>query len=317
MAYDAVLMLGFGGPGSMKEVLPFVMNVVRGRPVPPERIEQVVDQYRQIGGRSPFRELTERQARALASALSDQGLSLPVYVGLLFSPPYIGDTIRRMAGEGLTRAIAVVMAPHRSEASFDRYCGAVHEAVRQLDEAGEPMTVDFVEPWHQHPLFVEAVASRVSQALDRIDKESRRSARLLFTAHSIPQQMSEKSDYSGQVAESAELVAQSLGRDDWTLAFQSRSGPATQQWLGPDVRDAIVELSGQGVKDVVLVPLGFLCDHVEVLYDLDLQAAAVATEHEINMVRAATVGDHPRFIQLLAELVTSAASRLEADETED
>ncbi len=314
MAYDAILMLGFGGPGSMKEVLPFVMNVVRGRPVSPERIEQVVDQYRQIGGRSPFRELTNRQAGALSKALGQQGLKLPVYVGLLFSAPFIPDVVERMAGDGVTGAIAVVMAPHRSEASFDRYVRAVNEATEGPDGGAARLAVDFVEPWHQHPLFVEAVASRVSQALDRLDERSRQSAQLIFTAHSVPQEMSDRSGYAQQVSESAELVARLLGHENWKTTFQSRSGGVTQNWVGPDVRDLLVESAANGVKDVVLVPIGFLCDHVEVLYDLDVQVAAVASEHGVNLVRAGTVGDHPSFIALLAELVSTARRRAEAGE---
>jgi len=311
MAYDAVLMLGFGGPGSMKEVLPFVMNVVRGRPVPPERIEQVVDQYRQIGGRSPFRELTRRQAGALAAVLGERGHRLPVQVGLLYSAPYICDAIERLAAEGGRKVVAVVMAPHRTEASFDRYARAVEASVGKLDR---PLAVEFVEPWHQHPLFVGAVADRVSEAFQRLDQPAREQSQLIFTAHSVPEEMSDRSGYAQQVSESAELVARSIGHENWRVAFQSRSGSATHNWLEPDVRDVLAEAASHGVTSVIVVPIGFVCDHVEVLYDLDVQAAAVATEHGIKMVRAATVGDHPGFIALLADLVMAVAVSEEARE---
>ncbi|HEY9870641.1 MAG TPA: ferrochelatase, partial [Candidatus Obscuribacterales bacterium] len=205
MGYDAVLMLGFGGPASMKEVEPFITRVVRGRSVSPERIAQVLDQYRQIGGKSPFRKLTERQARALGAALAKKGRPVQVYVGLLFSPPFIDDVVAQMVADGVSRAVGIVMAPHRSEASFDRYVHAVGRALEKFADAS--VSVDFVGSWHRHPLFVEAVVERVRKALDRIAEASRQSTWVVFTAHSIPREMPGASQYAQHVRESAELVA--------------------------------------------------------------------------------------------------------------
>lgn len=316
MGYDAVLMLGFGGPASAEEVRPFVLNVVRGRPVPPERIDAVVEQYRQIGGSSPFQELTRRQSQALKTALAERGLSLAVYLGFLFSPPSIGEIAERMVQDGVSRAVAIVMAPHRTEASFDRYVRQVREAADrplQSPAMDRCLSVDFLRPWHRHPLFVEAVAARVLQALERLEVGSRQSTQLVFTAHSVPQEMSAASGYALQVEESAALVARSLAHANWKTAFQSRSGGPTQGWLGPDVRDVLTEAAFSGVRDVVVVPIGFVCDHVEVLFDLDIQAKDVAARHGVNMVRAATVGDHPSFISMLCQLVAEAASREDAE----
>lgn len=301
MGYDAVLMLGFGGPASVKEVEPFITRVVRGRSVSPERIAQVVDQYRQIGGKSPFRKLTERQARALSAALARKGQPMQVYVGLLFSPPLIDDAVSQMVADGVSRAVGIVMAPHRSEASFDRYVHAVGRALEKCADAA--VSVDFVASWHRHPLFVEAVAERVRKVLDCIGEASWQSTWVVFTAHSIPLEMPGASQYDRHVRESAELAAAALKLPEWQVAFQSRTGNPAQPWLEPDVRDLIRKAAAGGVANVVVVPIGFVCDHVEVLFDLDIQAATVAREHGVNMLRAETVGDHPKFIELLADLV--------------
>jgi len=301
-AVDAVLLIAFGGPERMEDVRPFLDNVLRGRPVPPDRYEAVVHHYELIGGGSPLNALTFQQADALRAELATAGPRLPVYVGMRCWSPYLADTLARMRADGVRRALGIVLAAHRSEASWQRYTVAVDAARATLGE-GAP-SVEYVAPWFDHPLFVEAVASRVEDALAMFsDAGGGEGIGLLFTAHSIPLAMASESPYVEQLEASCRLVAERLGYADWTLAYQSRSGSPRDPWLEPDVNDAIRALAGRGVRRVVLVPIGFACDHVEVLYDLDIEAAATARAAGVEMARAGTVKDHPAFIRMLAAVV--------------
>lgn len=294
----AVLMMGYGGPTSLAEVRPFVENIAHGRNITQERIDAVVEQYRVIGGKSPFNELTKLQADALAARLQADGHNLDVKTGMLFWPPYIKDTIESLLASGTKRAVGIIMAPHRTEASFDRYIRAAEEAGSKNGD----FKVEFVDGWHTHPLFIEAITDRVNAALDTLPFPKRQT-QIIFSAHSVPTDMSDASGYARQIEETARLVADKLDCDRWKVAYQSRSGSPKQSWLEPDVRDVIIEVGTYGYQQVCVVPIGFVCDHVEVLFDLDVQAAAVAKEWHTRMARAGTVGDHPRFIQMLAELV--------------
>ncbi len=294
-------MLGFGGPTCFEEVRPFILNVTRGRGVPQERIEAVIEQYRRIGGKSPFNELTRRQADALAEELRRQGAPARVYTGFLYWSPYISDALQTVADDGVSHVVACVMAPQRSEASFDRYQSAVGEALEE--EVRAPIRVDFLPPWHTHKLFVEAVADRVTEKLSLIPPGKRADAQLIFTAHSVPVRMAEQSGYASQLQETAALVAGAVQHHKWCVAYQSRSGGPHEPWLEPDIGNAIAGAGAAGVRDVIVVPIGFVCDHVEILFDLDVQAAQLASREGVRMSRAATVGDHPAFIRMLAELV--------------
>ncbi|MBI4533378.1 MAG: ferrochelatase [Candidatus Melainabacteria bacterium] len=307
LKYDAVLMVGFGGPTAIEEVRPFIQNIVGGRPVPPERIEQVVEQYRVIGGKSPFNELTQRQARALEGLLSKAAINLPVYLGMLYWKPYVRETIERMLTDKRQRAIGIIMAPHRSEVSFERYVDAVRAPLKPVGSG--LLSVDFVAPWHNHKMFIEAVASRVKDTLGQIPENRKKSAWCIFTAHSIPADMGGASEYVSQVQESATLVSETLGLNNWLVAYQSRSGPKSHSWLEPDIKDALLTVRTAGATDVVVVPIGFVCDHAEVLFDLDVAAQGKAKEIGLNMFRAATVGEHPKFIELLGELVQTVMSK--------
>jgi ferrochelatase len=298
---DAVLLIGFGGPTSMAEVRPFLDNVLRGRPVPPERIEAVVHHYEIIGGRSPFNELTFRQARALEAQLRAEGLALPVYVGMRTWTPYVQETLQQMAADSVRRAVGIIMAPHQTEASWGRYERAVSAARARLGAVAPD--IDYVDPWHAHPLFIEAVSDNAGAALQQIPSERRTSAALVFTAHSVPTAMAAASPYVAQITESARLVAERSGHPQWTLAYQSRSGNPSEPWLDPDINEVVRQLAGAGARDVVVAPIGFVCDHVEVLYDLDIETHQLAQDLGLNFVRAATVNDHPTFVRMLADVV--------------
>jgi len=302
MAADAVLLLAFGGPTRPEEIRPFLANVLRGRSVPPERVEEVVRHYEAIGGRSPLNDLTFRQAHKLEATLTVTGPALRVYVGMRNWEPYLADTLARMAGDGVRSAVGVILSPHASEASRERYMEEVKAA-----GAGAP-TVRWVGSWHTHPLFVTAVADAATAALVTLPAARRAAAPLVFTAHSVPVAMAARAPYVVEIAASARAVAERLGRARWKVAYQSRSGSPREPWLEPDVNDALRALAADGARDVVVVPVGFVCDHVEVLYDLDVEARATARAAGLGFARASTVNDHPLFIQMLAEVVAATAA---------
>ncbi|MFZ0889655.1 MAG: ferrochelatase [Candidatus Binataceae bacterium] len=295
--YDAILIVGFGGPTGPEEVRPFLDNVLRGRPVPKERYEEVVRHYEHIGGRSPYNEVATRISHGLKAELARAGVSIPVFLAMRNWKPYLADAIAEMASRGVRRALGFVLAAHRSDASWDRYIQAVSEA-RARAGASAP-EVDYVSAWHDHPLFIEAAASAARDALKRLGSDQHE-AQVVFTAHSIPVAMAAASPYVEQITESSRLVAGALGIKSWTLVFQSRSGSPREPWLEPDIGDALRKLAG---KPVVVVPIGFVVDNVEVAYDLDVAAAAVARGAGVRMERAATVGEHPLFIKMMAAVV--------------
>jgi ferrochelatase len=295
---DAVLLIGFGGPTRSEEIRPFLDNILRGRPIPKERYEEVVHHYEVMGGRSPYNELTMRQADALRTRLQRDGVEIPIIVGMRNWEPYLIDAMRDLVRKRARRVLGFILAAHRCEASWERYQVAVEDA-RAIIGADAPL-IEYPAPWHLHPKFIEAAAARVAEALARFDQHEAKSAELIFTAHSIPVPMDSASGYADQIRESAAAVAAKLGRDSWTLAFQSRSGAPRDPWLEPDICHVIRGLDG---RPVILMPIGFLCDHVEVLYDLDVEAAKVARECDVKMIRASTVADHPAFIDMMAEVV--------------
>ncbi|MBI3077860.1 MAG: ferrochelatase [Deltaproteobacteria bacterium] len=297
----AALLIAFGGPDRMEDVRPFLANVLRGRPVPPARIEEVVRHYEEIGGRSPLTELTFRQAAALQEQLRQAGVALPVHVGMRNWSPYLHETLACLAGEGVRRAVGLILAPHQSEASWTNYQESVAEARGRIGP--QAPEVEYTPPWFDHPLFIEAMADRTAEALAQVPEARRERAPLVFTAHSIPVAMAEASPYVEQLTTSARLVARRLGRSAWSIVYQSRSGSPREPWLEPDIGDALRALAAEGATDVVVVPIGFVCDHVEVLWDLDIYARGIATQAGLGFHRAPTANDHPVFVRMMADLV--------------
>jgi ferrochelatase len=290
MPADAVLLIAFGGPTRPEEIRPFLENVTRGRRIPPERLDGVVHHYELIGGRSPLNELTFRQAEALRGQLG----TTPVYVGMRNWEPYLADTLARMALDGVRHAVGLILAPHANESSRERYMEAIDAGRAALGPRAP--AIDYVGTWHAHPLFVEALAAQARAALELLPP----GARLVFTAHSIPVPGSER--YVTELNETARGVADRLGRVDWEIAYQSRSGNPRDPWLEPDVNETLERLAAEGVRAVAVAPIGFVCDHVEVLYDLDVEAKATAERLGLSFARASTVNDDPRFIRMLAEM---------------
>jgi protoporphyrin/coproporphyrin ferrochelatase len=295
---DAVLLIAFGGPTRPEEIRPFLDNVTRGRRIPPDRLEEVAHHYGRIGGRSPLNELTFRQADGLRRLLG----RTPVYVGMRNWQPYIADTIARMALDGVRRATGIILAPHANESSRERYMEAVDQGRAALGPRAP--AIDYVGSWHVRPMFVEAIAERVRAALGGLPA----GARVVFTAHSIPLAAAERSPYAAELDATARAVASRLGEPPWELAYQSRSGSPRDPWLEPDVNATLRRLAAERAPGVVVAPIGFVCDHVEVLYDLDVEARATAASVELPFARAGTVNDHPLFLRMLAELVQERAA---------
>jgi len=296
-AFDAVLVLSFGGPEKPDDVIPFLENVLRGRNVPRERMLAVAGHYYHFGGKSPIND----QARALIAGLEGElaihGPELPIYWGNRNWHPFLTDTLRQMKADGVRRALAFVTSIFSSYSGCRQYLEDVERARSQVDGAPE---IQKLRSFYNHPLFIEAQTDRIRESIGD------RPAKVIFTAHSIPMSMAEISDYQKQLDESCRLVAEQVGVSDWSLVYQSRSGPPGQPWLEPDIGDVLREMP-RGA-DVVVAPIGFVSDHMEVIYDLDIEAQAVARECGVNMLRAATVGVHPKFLRMIRELICDPRS---------
>ncbi|MGE0044021.1 MAG: ferrochelatase [Vicinamibacterales bacterium] len=310
MTFDAVLVISFGGPQGLDDIRPFLDNVLRGRVVPPGKIEEVAHHYEMFGGVSPITELTMRQAEGLRERLANAGTPLPVYVGMRNWTPYLADTMAAMSRAGVRRAIAFMTAAHHSYSSCGQYKENVRDARAALRAQGlADIELTYVPSWFAHEGFIAANAAHVAEAFGRLPAEVADRARLVFTAHSIPVPAAARTRYVAQLTESARLVAARLGRADWTLVYQSRSGRPQDPWLEPDICDYLRQSRAEGLEAAVLGPIGFLCDHVEVLYDLDYEAAAVATEVGLPMTRAAAVNDDPLFLDMMADVVLGTVAR--------
>jgi ferrochelatase len=307
MTVDAVLLVAFGGPTAPAEIRPFLANVARGRRIPPERLEEVARHYEQMpGGHSPLRELTEAQARGLRGALVAAGHALPVFVGMRNWHPFLHETLAEMASSGHRRALGIILSAFRTEASWERYVADV--AAARARTRGAPEVV-FAPPWFEHPRFVAAVADGVAAALAEVAAAARAETPVVFTAHSVPVAMAAASPYVADFTAAAGAVAARLGHARWSLAYQSRSGSPREPWLEPDVGDVVRALGKEGARHVVVSPVGFVCDHVEVLYDLDVEARRVAAEHGVTLHRAPAVNAHPEFVAMLADLVVTEPAR--------
>ncbi len=298
----AVLLIGYGGPEKREDIIPFLRCVAKGRPIPEERLKEVAHHYEVVGGRSPINEYTYKQAKKLHNLLNLGGFCVPVYIGMRNWHPFLSETLSRMATDGISRVVGVILVAHRSYISWERYMEDVERASK---EAGVTMDISYTDPLYDHPLFVESCADRVMEALKRVPETEIENTRLIFTAHSIPKYMADDSPYVYEFEKSAKLVAERVGHDDWTVAYQSRSGSPSEPWLEPDICDLLEDISSEGViKNVVVHPLGFLCDHVEVLFDIEMEASQVARDFGLNMYIANTVNDDDKFIEALADLVS-------------
>jgi protoporphyrin/coproporphyrin ferrochelatase len=310
-SYDALLIVSFGGPEGPDDVMPFLENVLRGRNVPRERMLEVAHHYERFGGVSPLNGQNRALIAALREELHANGPNLPIYWGNRNWHPLLADTLRQMSGDRVRHALAFVTSAYSSYSGCRQYHEDVARA--QAEVGPDAPRVSFLRKFYNHPGFVAANTEHVRAALGQLPAERRSRAHIAFTAHSIPESMARASRYEGQLNEACRLVAEGLEQPRWQLVYQSRSGPPTQPWLEPDIGDHLRALRAAGVEDVVIAPIGFLSDHIEVLYDLDVEARHLAAALGLNMARAATVGVHPAFVgmirDLIAERVTGSAER--------
>ncbi len=300
--YDAVLVVSFGGPEGPDDVLPFLENVLRGKNVPRERMLAVAEHYQHFGGKSPLNDQNRALVAALRRELAAHGISLPVYWGNRNWHPLLADTLGEMSRDGIRRALGFFTSAYSSYSGCRQYRENIATAQQGVGPAAP--AVDKLRVFYNHPGFIEPMIERGRDALGQIPVERRAATQIIYTAHSIPLAMADHSDYALQIAESARLVSEALGLIHFEVAYQSRSGPPRQPWLEPDIGDALRALDAKGrTRDVVIVPIGFLSDHVEILYDLDTEARQICDELGLNMVRAQTVGSHPMFVSMIRELI--------------
>ncbi len=300
--FDAVLLVSFGGPEGPDEVMPFLENVARGRNIPRQRLEEVAEHYQAFGGLSPINAQCRNLIAAIESELADRGKQMKVYWGNRNWRPFLAGTMSQMADDGVKRAVALVTSAFSCYSGCRQYREDIERARQEVGEDRAPVFAK-LRVFYNHPGFVEAMRDNVHEALKRWPAERRDGVRVVFTAHSIPTSMAKTSRYEAQLYESSRLVAEPFGANAWELVYQSRSGPPRVPWLEPDVCDHLERLHAAGVNDVVLAPIGFISDHMEVVFDLDTEARRLCEGLGMTMVRAATVGTAPVFVKGLADLI--------------
>jgi len=302
MNYDAILVVSFGGPESKEEVIPFLENVLRGRNVPRERLLTVAEHYYHFEGKSPINEQVRALIAALGAELERDGPGLPIYWGNRNWHPLLAETLQKMKQDGIRRALAFVTSAYSSYSGCRQYREDIARSQSEVG-AGAP-EVDKLRVFFNHPLFIEATVERVRDALEAVPADARSNVQIVYTAHSIPVSMANTSDYVRQLQEVRRLVSAALGHQNDALIYQSRSGAPGQPWLEPDILDHLRQVkAGNLASAVVLAPIGFISDHMEVLYDLDVEARQVCDSLGLSMTRAKTVGVHPKFVGMIRELI--------------
>ncbi len=305
--YDAVLLVSFGGPEQPEDVLPFLENVLRGKNVPHARMMEVADHYQHFGGVSPINEQCRELITALESELAEHGPRLPIYWGNRNWHPLLPDTLKQMADDGVKRALGFFTSAFSSYSGCRQYLEDIARA--QAEVGNTAPEIDKLRVFFNHPGFIEPLIESVAACLDEIADDRRERAKILFSAHSIPLAMQKNSPYVEQLQEASRLVAEGVRHSRWELVYQSRSGPPHQPWLEPDICDRITQLhEAEAVEDLIVLPIGFISDHIEVLFDLDTEAKQLCDKLGITMHRAATVGTHPRFVRMIRELIAERTS---------
>jgi ferrochelatase len=295
-----LLVMAYGGPNNLEEVEPYLMDVRGYRPTSPEIIHEVRERYREIGGRSPILERTQAQAQALAAALNADGQDFKAFVGMRHWHPFIKDTLAEMCEQGIERAVGVVMAPHYSRMSIEAY-------FKKVEEANSGIQVARIGNWHLLPEYLNALAKRVRDALGRFPEEERADVPIIFTAHSLPERILEWSDpYPAQLHETVEGVMQILGPHPHEFAFQS-AAISKEPWLGPDAGEPINRFADEGRRNILICPIGFVCEHVEILYDIDIVYQSLAKTLGVRLERIEMLNDEPEMISGLARRVRDTA----------
>ena len=295
----ALLLLAFGGPRSLGEVEPFLTRLFRGRKPSPEQLEKVKERYRLIGGGSPLPEITFKQAKALENSLNSKGYQIKSYVGMRYGHPLIEETLKEILEDGIHEVIALPMAPFRSRASTGAYIEEVNQVRRNM---GEKIEISFVEGWHLHPLFIESVREKIEEGLTQFTPEEREIVHLIFSAHSLPNSLVVNDPYVNDMEESVREVLKRIEPFSWNIAFQSR-GMGPEEWLGPDVESVLEKLSKKKIREVLIVPIGFVSDHIEILYDIDILYRDKAKLLGMQLKRTPSLNFFKGFIEALAAIV--------------
>ncbi len=299
--YDALIVVSFGGPDGPDDVIPFLENVLRGKPVPRSRMLEVAEHYYHFGGKSPINGQNLALIAALEAELKCQDIHLPIYFGNRNWKPFLSDALQRMADEGKKRALAFFTSGFSSYSGCRQYREDVAKAQKVVGD--DAPSVDLLRKFYNHPGFIETMSALTDVQVAELTDQGRDHNKTLFVAHSIPQSMADHSRYESQLTESSRLVAEMSNLEDWELVFQSRSGSPRQPWLEPDICDRIAALVEEGYRAVTVVPIGFISDHMEILFDLDTEAVEKAAEVGLEMVRVSTVGTEPKFVAMIVELI--------------
>lgn len=314
MRYDSVLLIAFGGPtpgcchkynngDCPGEAYCFVEGIAGAAASQKQRVKDISTHYFKLGGFSPFNELTFKQAEALENALKTRNLQLPVYVGFRHWTPYLKEAIAEIAENGHRHILGIIMAPHQSKVSWEWYQKTVEKGIDALE--GEKPKIDYLDPWYTDDGYIGAITEIIEAACgDKLER-----AELVFTAHAIPQIAADNSPYTKQFRKTGKEVAKRIGKKRYGFAYQSEVENSPIPWTQPDINDWIKEKKEEGIDTIVASPIGFLCDHVEILYDLDIEATETAAECDIDFIRAGTVGAHPRFINMLADFVSEKTTQ--------
>jgi len=295
----ALLLLAFGGPRSLEEVGPFLSRIMKGRKPSPEQVERVKERYRLIGGASPLFRITQEQAKRLEKKLSERGHSFKSYVGMRYGHPMIEEMMKEILRDGIMEIVAIPMAPFQSRESTGAY---IEEVKRVQKNIGEVLKISFVVGWHIHPLFLEAIREKVHEGLMGFAPEERKKVHLVFTAHSLPKSIVEKDPYAKEIEESLRAALEGLERRSWHMAYQSKGG-GPEEWIGPDVESVLTNLSQEGVQKVLIVPIGFVSDHIEILYDIDIVYRERAKSLGIKLRRTTSLNYSEKFIEALSAIV--------------
>lgn len=292
-----LILTALGSPERLEDMEPYLLNIRQGRPVNREFVEEMKNRYRQAGGKSPLLEITQQQAQALDKQLNHNGKRVNVYVGMRHWRPYIKSTIEQIAQDGIQQLISLPLTPYYSKLSFEAYHQAVREAVETLNL---PLEVTYVKSWSEHPCLIKAFSEQLVKALKN---DSPKDIRVLFTAHSLPERiLRDREPYPEQLRATASQVAKAAGVTEWDFAYQSQ-GRSAEPWLGPTVEEKLYEFSQKGIKRVLIAPIGFISDHLEILYDIDILFKKLAKDKGIHLERTQSLNVHPEFIATLASIV--------------
>lgn len=304
MAKRALLIMAYGSPNKLEDIKPFYTDIRRGVPPTPELLEELTERYKMIGGASPLLRITTEQMQTISESFDNQ---YPCYLGMRHWEPWIEEAVEQMYNDGIEEAVGMVMAPHFSTMSIAKYIGKVE---KKKEELNYDLKINYVQSWHDHPAYIDALIDRVNEAETRMNNFSADDTLYMFTAHSLPERILATGDpYKNELMHTCELIADKKGIKNWTFAFQS-AGRTQEKWLGPDILEAIQEFYDKGTRRILVCSIGFITDHLEVIYDIDFEAQNLAKELGIDLVRAESLNNEPKIGDVAKDLISKAFETL-------